>query len=87
MSVTTVAPRPLGATPPHLLLAAGARRLDTLITQHGVDSPQVRAALTRWGRIIDDARPPRDDLMDIVDATIAPTVAPTETPLHLVPVQ
>jgi hypothetical protein len=67
----TLRPRPLGATPPHLLLAAGGRRLDSLAARYGSDSPQVAAALARWARIIDDARPPRDDLGDLVDVVTA----------------
>jgi len=49
------------------LTASARRRIDQLTAAHGVDSPQVQAALARWSRIL-DARVTSDDTMALADA-------------------
>lgn len=38
------------------LRAAATKRLNNLAARYGADSDQVKAALTRWGRILADHR-------------------------------
>lgn len=49
------------------LTASARRRLDSLTVRHGADSPQVAAALKRWGRILDTTTA-ADDTMALIDA-------------------
>ena len=49
------------------LRASARRRLDALTARYGPDSPQVGAALARWGRTL-DAQNAADDTMALIDA-------------------
>lgn len=49
------------------LTVSARRRLDALTARHGADSPQVAAALARWGRILDTTTA-ADDTMALIDA-------------------
>lgn len=49
------------------LTASARRRLDALTARHGADSPQVAAALARWGHILDTTTA-ADDTMALIDA-------------------
>ena len=57
------------ATMPRLELEESAyRRIESLSAIYGTDSPQVRGALARWGKVL-ERQPERDDLMLLVQAT------------------
>lgn len=44
-------------TPP-AIMAAGLKRISSLVDQHGITSPEVFAACERWGGILDDVNHP-----------------------------
>lgn len=49
------------------LRASAQSRLHDLALRHGADSPQVAAAVGRWGRVL-DSRSTADDTMALVEA-------------------
>ena len=49
------------------LRASARRRLDALTARYGTDSPQVAAALARWGRVL-ESQTVHDDTMALIDA-------------------
>jgi hypothetical protein len=68
MTATLTAATRSAATVSHNELTASARRrIDQLTATHGVDSPQVAAALARWGRILDTTTA-ADDTMALIDS-------------------
>ena len=66
MYATTTAARGATTISHDELVLSARRRIDGLTARYGADSPQVRAALTRWGAIL-DTRVTGDDLMALAD--------------------
>lgn len=53
------------------LRASAHRRIEALSARHGIDSPEVAAALARWGALL-DARDRGDDLFALVESLRVP---------------
>lgn len=72
--MTALAVRSVATMSAEELRESAMGRVNAAAKKHGADSPQVRAALARWGRYV-DAQPSPDDLLALAEAVgIAPTL-------------
>ena len=53
MSTTLTAIRSTSTLSPVELRASAHKRIDAAAAKYGIDSPQVRDLLTRWGHVLD----------------------------------
>lgn len=78
--MTALAVRSAGSMSAQDLRESAMRRVSALAARHGADSPEVRAALTRWGRLLDARTATERDITALATAVgVAPALLTNAT--------